>query len=59
MEPLNITDVEIIQGCGIVVTFSDGTVASYAPEELAALRPYREQAHEANATDDLRDDSDS
>ena len=29
-EPLNIVDVEIIQGCGIVVTFSDGTAASYA-----------------------------
>ena len=41
-EPLDIVDVEIVRGCGIVVTFSDGTHARYAPEELAALRPHRE-----------------
>jgi hypothetical protein len=40
-EPLDIIDVEIIRGCGIVVTFSDSTTASYPSEELAALRPFR------------------
>ena len=40
---LDIVDVEIIQGCGIDVYFSDGTKASYPPEELAELRPQREQ----------------
>ena len=44
-DPLDITDVAIIQGCGITVTFSDGTTASYPPEELAALRPYREKLY--------------
>ena len=39
---LDISDVEIVCGCGIVVTFTDGTIASYPPEELAALRPHRE-----------------
>ena len=46
---LDISDVEIVRGCGIVVTFTDGTVASYPPEELAALRPHREPAN-AEAT---------
>jgi hypothetical protein len=41
-ETLNIIDVEIIRGSGIIVTFSDHTVAIYSPEELAALRPHRE-----------------
>jgi hypothetical protein len=39
---LDILDVELIRGCGIKVTFSDGTVASYPPEELAELRPHRD-----------------
>ena len=46
-KPINIVDVEIIQGCGIVVTFSDGTAASYPSEELAELRPYREPGKSA------------
>lgn len=40
--PLDILDVEITRGCGITLTFSDGTTAAYPPEELAALRPFRE-----------------
>ncbi len=39
---LDIREVELIKDCGITVTFSDGTVAHFPPEELAALRPYRE-----------------
>lgn len=42
VKSLEIIDVEIIRSCGIVVTFSDGTTASYPPEELAGLRPHRE-----------------
>jgi hypothetical protein len=29
-------------GCGVSITFSDGTHASYPAEELAALRPHRD-----------------
>ena len=33
---------------GVLITFSDGTVAGYVVEELLHLRPYREstQAHD-------------
>jgi hypothetical protein len=41
---IDIIAVERIEGCGILVTFSDGTVAAYITEELRALRPYRESA---------------
>jgi hypothetical protein len=44
--PIDVVAVERIEGCGITVTFSDGTCASYPAEELEALRPYREQASE-------------
>jgi hypothetical protein len=39
---LDIVDVELVKGCGLIVTFSDGTTANYCSEELAGLRPYRE-----------------
>jgi hypothetical protein len=42
--PVDIVAVARIAGCGIVVTFSDGTSAAYPSEELEALRPYREPA---------------
>lgn len=42
MRALDIVDVELIKDCGVVITFSDGTVARYTPEELAGLRPHRE-----------------
>ncbi len=37
-----IVDVEIMQHCGITVTFSDGTSANYVAGELLDLRPHRE-----------------
>ncbi len=39
---VNVFKVQTIAGCGIAVTFNDGTKAFYPPEELAVLRPYRE-----------------
>jgi hypothetical protein len=42
LELISVTRVKQYDGCGIEVVFSDGTVARYAAEELAALRPYRE-----------------
>jgi len=38
---IDVIEVERIEGCGILVTFSDGTLAAYVAEELRALRPYR------------------
>jgi hypothetical protein len=32
-----------IPGCGLAITFTDGTKAYYPPEELAQLRPHRER----------------
>ena len=46
-EPLQFLSVERVkklEGYGIVVVFSDGTRAYYPPEELAALRPHREES---------------
>ena len=40
-EPLDILSVERVAGCGMIVHFSDGTLAYYPSEELARLRPYR------------------
>jgi hypothetical protein len=37
---------------GILVTFSDGTIAGYVPEKLLEMRRYREQL-ELPAQDDL------
>ena len=39
---IEIVDVEVIQQCGMTVTFSDGTSASYVAEELLDLRPHRD-----------------
>jgi hypothetical protein len=39
--PLDVTRVEIIRSCGIIVSFSDNTQAAYTSEELGYLRPYR------------------
>ena len=41
MKPLDILSVECVAGCGMIVHFSDGTLAYYPSEELARLRPYR------------------
>ncbi len=45
-EPLDFVDIELVKDSGMVVTFSDGTQASYPAEELPELRPYREPAPE-------------
>jgi hypothetical protein len=42
-EPIRILTVEIEDGDGLLVTFSDGTVAGYVVEELLDLRPHRER----------------
>ena len=39
---INITNVEKDEPDGLLVTFSDGTVAGYVVEELLVLRPLRE-----------------
>jgi hypothetical protein len=41
-KPLAIEMVHCVENYGILVFFNDGTTASYTPEELAQLRPYRE-----------------
>lgn len=41
-EPIQILTVERDGKDGLLVTFSDGTVAGYVTEELLELRPFRE-----------------
>jgi hypothetical protein len=41
-EPIQILTVELENGDGLLVTFSDGTFAGYVAEELLELRPHRE-----------------
>jgi hypothetical protein len=51
-EPIRILTVERDGEDGLLVTFSDGTVAGYVAEELLELRPFREptaQSTEINA----------
>ena len=36
---------------GVVVTFSDGSIAGYVVEELLELRPVRELVEEASESD--------
>lgn len=40
---IEIEEVEQVAGYGLVVSFTDGTLARYTIEELIELRPYREQ----------------
>jgi hypothetical protein len=47
--PLQILTVEKDGGDGIMVTFSDGTIAGYVAEELASLRPIREKRESRRA----------
>jgi hypothetical protein len=42
-EPIRIVTVELDGEDGLLVTFSDGTVAGYVAEELLELRPFRER----------------
>jgi hypothetical protein len=39
---------------GILVRFSDGTIAGYVAEELLSLRPIREEAEEPKAENPLQ-----
>jgi hypothetical protein len=39
---------------GILVRFSDGTIAGYVAEELLSLRPIREEAEKPKAEDPLQ-----
>jgi hypothetical protein len=41
-EPIRILTVELEDGDGLLVTFSDGTTAGYVTDELLELRPFRE-----------------
>jgi hypothetical protein len=41
-EPTQILTVERDGQDGLLVTFSDGTIAGYVAEELLELRPFRE-----------------
>jgi hypothetical protein len=41
-EPIRILTVEREGQDGLLVTFSDGTIAGYVTEELLELRPHRE-----------------
>jgi hypothetical protein len=46
-EPIRILTVELEDGDGLVVTFSDRTTAGYVVEELLELRPHREPTERA------------
>ena len=44
MNEVEITKVEQDGQDGILITFSDGTIAGYVVEELLELRPFREES---------------
>jgi hypothetical protein len=46
---IQITKVERDDGDGVVVQFSDGTIAGYVAEELLKLRPHRETVEPSEA----------
>ena len=48
-EPIQILTVERDGEDGLLVTFSDGTIAGYVAEELLELRPHREQTNTQSA----------
>ena len=37
-----VVDVAVVLHCGLAVTYSDGSVTNYVPDELLDLRPFRE-----------------
>jgi hypothetical protein len=47
MNAIEIVKVEGEGKDGVLVTFSDGTIAGYVVEELLELRPVREKVREA------------
>ena len=44
VEPIQILTAELDGEDGLLVTFTDGTIAGYVAEELLELRPFREPA---------------
>jgi hypothetical protein len=46
-EPIQILTAERDGEDGLLVTFSDGTIAGYVAEELLELRPFREPVNPA------------
>lgn len=53
-EPPHILSAEKDGKDGVLVRFSDGTIAGYLAEELLSLRPIREEAEEPKADDPLQ-----
>lgn len=51
IDETRILKVEMDDGEGLIVTFSDGTTAGYVAEELLYLRPYRETVEESLNSD--------
>ena len=49
VDPIQILTVERDGDDGLLVTFSDGTIAGYVAEELLELRPIREQTNTQSA----------
>jgi hypothetical protein len=54
-EQTRILTVELEDGDGLLVTFSDGTTAGYVTEELLELRPFREPTGESSSVRWLTD----
>jgi hypothetical protein len=50
MDAIHIVEVEQDGRDGVLVTFSDGTIAGYVVEELIGLRPVREWARATKTT---------
>jgi hypothetical protein len=48
-EQIQIVKAEMDSNDGILVTYSDGTIAGYVVEELIELRPHREPAEPLGA----------
>jgi hypothetical protein len=57
-EPIQILTVELDGEDGLLVTFSDGTIAGYVAEELLELRPHREPGGESRSGPFLHHTSD-
>jgi hypothetical protein len=49
-DEIRFVNVELDGNDGLVVVFSDNTIAGYVPEELLKLRPSRESVEEQPAT---------
>jgi hypothetical protein len=49
-DEIRISSVERDGGDGLIVTFSDETIAAYVVEELLGLRPHREPVEKVKVT---------